>query len=160
QRGEIARRTVRRESHDLVLVAVMREAEILRERLVEDAERMRKRHAAADIDVAAAPQPPGRGGEIARPVDRNANRFLERRHQERRSHMREVMLDMVELAAKTAARKAARDLLAERGPALAVTETVDDKTPVRTLAQRKCKLVGEVSLRIAVDRDMIDIRDA
>ena len=37
---------VRRKPHHLVLIAIMRKAEILRERLIENTERMRKIHAA------------------------------------------------------------------------------------------------------------------
>src|SRR5581483_11822632 len=51
---DLGRLPVRREPHDLVFVAVMREAEVLRERLVEDPERMREVHLVLDRDGAAA----------------------------------------------------------------------------------------------------------
>ena len=46
--------------HHLVLVAVVRKAEILRQRLIEDAERMRKIDAAVDRDLRAAARRPRR----------------------------------------------------------------------------------------------------
>ena len=60
---------VGRQPHHLVLVSVLREAEELRERGIENAERMRKRHAAPDSDIAAVPEAPGCGGEVAGAID-------------------------------------------------------------------------------------------
>ena len=51
---------VRRKSHHLVLVAIMRKAEILRERLIEDAERMREIYSAVGRDFAAICRTPSR----------------------------------------------------------------------------------------------------
>ena len=48
---------VRREAHDLVLVAVMRKTEILRESLVKNAERMREKYSAVDGDALPLPTP-------------------------------------------------------------------------------------------------------
>jgi hypothetical protein len=60
----------------------MGKAEILRERLVEDAERVREMHPAVDLDVGALRDPPGGAGKIAEAIDRGDNGFLERRDME------------------------------------------------------------------------------
>ena len=65
---DVARLAIGREAHHLVLVAVVREADELRHRLVEDAQRMREVDAAVDRDLAALAQTPGRRGKIAEAV--------------------------------------------------------------------------------------------
>src|SRR5579863_687025 len=72
--------------------------------------------------------------------------------------MSEVMLDVVILAAKRALRKTARDLFSERCPMLPVPQPVKDVAPIRPVPQHEGQLVGQVGLRIAIDRDVIDIR--
>ena len=94
------RLAVGRKAHDLVLVAIVGKAQILRQRLVEDAERMRKIHPPVDGDVLALADAPGGAGEIAEPVDRNDDGLLERRDMKGRGKMREMMLDLVHLATK------------------------------------------------------------
>ena len=54
---EVGRLAVRSEPHHLVLVAIVRKAEILRERLVEDAERMRKIYPPCDRKIGPVPRP-------------------------------------------------------------------------------------------------------
>ena len=95
-----ARLAVGRETHDLVLVAVVREADELRHRLVEHAERMREVDAAVDRDRAALAQPPGRGGEIAEAVDRHRHRPVVGRDQESRREMADMVLDGMDGAAE------------------------------------------------------------
>ena len=104
---EVRRLAIRRKPHHLVFVAIMGKAEILRQRLVEDAERMRKIHAAVlPRDRSPLPDAPSRTGEIAEAVDRNDHGLLERRHVKGRGQMREVMLDSVERSAEALAWKA------------------------------------------------------
>ena len=50
-------RSVGRQPHHFVFVAVMRKAEILRDRLIENAERMREQRPALDVDGRASPTP-------------------------------------------------------------------------------------------------------
>ena len=78
----------------------MREADELRHRLVEHAERMREVDAAVDGERAALAQAPGRRGEIAEAVDRNGHRLVVGRHQEGRGEMAEMVLDGVHGAAE------------------------------------------------------------
>jgi len=67
--GHARGRAVGRKPHHLVLVAVMGKAEILRERLVEDAERVREMHPPLNRDARAASHAPGGTGKIAEAVD-------------------------------------------------------------------------------------------
>ena len=99
------RLAVRREPHDFVLVAIMRKAQILRERLIEDAKRMRKKHASIDGDVGAPADPPGSAGEIAEAIDRDNDRLIEWRNVKGRGQMREMMFDPMHLAMKSLARE-------------------------------------------------------
>ena len=102
---EVTRLAIGREPHHLVLVAVVRKTDELRDRLVEHAERMRERHPAIQAQRRTASDAPGGGGEIAEAVDRNRHRLFERRHVEGRGHVRQVMLDAVEFTAEHLARK-------------------------------------------------------
>ena len=88
-----ARLAVGRQAHHLVFVAVLREAEELRERGVEQAERVRELDAAADVDVVAAADAPHDAAEVAEPVDRDDRRFVERRGEERAGQMGAMVLD-------------------------------------------------------------------
>ena len=97
---QIPRLAVRREPHHLVFVAVMRKAEILRQRLVKDAERMRKIDPILHLDSGPATDAPRGAGEIAEAVHRHDHRLLERRDMKRRGQMRQMVLHRVHLAAK------------------------------------------------------------
>ena len=98
------RLAVGRQAHDLVLVAVMRKAQILRQRLIKDAERMREIHPPIDGDGLAPADPPCRAGEVAKPIDRDDDCFLERRNMKGRGKVRQMMLDPVHLAIENARR--------------------------------------------------------
>src|SRR5271157_2637358 len=79
-------------SHHFVFVPVLREAQVLRERGIENSQRMRKRDRAHRLDLATAPHTPHRAGEVAESVKRKYRRLLERRHEKRAREMRPVML--------------------------------------------------------------------
>ena len=104
---------VRGKAHDLVLVAIMGKAEILRQRLIKDAKRMRKIDAAIDADVFALASSPGGAGEIAKAVDGEDDGRIERRDVKRRREMCEVMLDLMHFAAKILSRKARRQQIVD-----------------------------------------------
>ena len=105
---EVGRLTVWSEPHDLVLVAVVRKAEILRERLVEYPERVRKIHPLRCRKIAPSRKTPSRAGKIAKTVNRYGHGLLEGRHVKGGGQMREVMLDPVERGAQALARKRSR----------------------------------------------------
>ena len=95
-----------REPHDLVLVAVVRKAEILRERLVEDAERMREIAPARRSRCRVpCPTPQAALRKVAEAIDRDDDRLLERRDVEGRGEMREMMLDVVKRRREGAGRE-------------------------------------------------------
>ena len=152
---------VRREPHDLVLVAVLREPQVLGQRLVEDAERVREVDAPVESHVGTRADAPRRAREVAEPVDRDERPPPERRDEERRRLMREMVLDVLDPALRTRtrapplppARPRARSILralrsrsrtsAELGPA---RERVGDLPP-------------EVGARIAIDRDDVEVAE-
>src|SRR5438034_3890023 len=94
------RLAIRRKSHDLVFVTVVWKAEILRQRLIEDAERMREIHASIDGNGLAPSHPPRCAAEIAEAIDREDDGFGKRRNMECRGKMCKVVLDPVHLAMK------------------------------------------------------------
>src|SRR5262245_9904964 len=67
---------IRREPHNLVLITIMRKAQILCKGLIENAERVWKVYPPIDGDVVTLPDTPGCAREIAEAIDRNGNRFL------------------------------------------------------------------------------------
>ena len=72
------RPAVGREAHDLVLVTVMREAEILGQRLIENAERMREVNLPIQGKGRSLAGAPRGTGEVAETVDRDNDCFVER----------------------------------------------------------------------------------
>ena len=69
---------VGREAHHLPLVPVLGEAEPLRQRGVEDPERVREEHAVEHLEAVPAPDREHRRGEVAVPVHREHRGLLER----------------------------------------------------------------------------------
>src|ERR1044071_5745078 len=92
-RIEMRRLSVRREAHDFVLVAVMRKAQILGQRLIEDAERMRKKDLAVDGKRWSGACAPRAAGEIPEAVHRDDGRLAKGRDVKRRGQMRHVVFD-------------------------------------------------------------------
>ena len=97
---QVLRLPVGGEAHHLVLVAVLREAEVLRDGRVEDAEGVGERNLPADLEVVTLPDAPHRAHHVAEPVDREHGRPFERRDVERGADVREVVLDEVRLRAE------------------------------------------------------------
>ena len=91
---------VRREAHHLALVAVLREAEPLRDGRVEDPERVREEHALEHLEPVAAAVAEHRRREVAEAVEREHRRLVERRDEERARGVREVVLDVVDVGAE------------------------------------------------------------
>jgi len=69
--------SVRGKPHNLVLIAVVREAQILRQRLVEDAERMGEEDVAVDPDVLAVTDTPRSASEITETINGDDHRVIE-----------------------------------------------------------------------------------
>ena len=96
------RLAVRREPHHLPLVAVLREAEPLRDGRVVDAERVRERDTVEHLQPVAATDRDERRREVAEAVERQHRRLVERRDEERGRRVRLVVLDVVERRAQSA----------------------------------------------------------
>ena len=100
---DVVRHAVGREAHDLELVAVLHEPEVLRHRQVHNPQRVRKERAIDDLDLGAPADRPRRADEVAEAVDRADGRVLERRDEERAREMRRMVLDPVDF--RSAARQ-------------------------------------------------------
>src|SRR5262245_27492274 len=68
--------------HDLVLIAVVGKAEKLGERLIENAQRMRKIDATIDLNCGTITDTPSGARKIAKSIERNHNRPFKRRNME------------------------------------------------------------------------------
>ena len=79
----------------------MGKAQILRQRLIKYAERMREIHASIDGDSFAPADAPCRAGKVAKAIDRDDDGLLKGRNMKCRRKMREMMLDPMHLAIKT-----------------------------------------------------------
>src|SRR5688572_7375288 len=91
------RAAVRREAHDFYIVAVVRKAEKLRRRCVDDSDRMWIFDLSGYLDVVALPRGPHRRDEVAEAVDRQQRGAFERRNIETACEMRTMMFDVVKL---------------------------------------------------------------
>ena len=85
-----------RESHHLVFIAVFGEAEVLRDRGVKQAQRMRIMNALKNIDRIATADGEHRRDKIAKAIDGQAHSFFIRRAEKRRGDVSQVMLDGIE----------------------------------------------------------------
>src|SRR3990172_6877565 len=70
---------VRREPHDLVLIAVFRKPEILGDGEIKQTKRVRKEHAIENLELRAPPHRERSAHEISEPVDGADRRILEGR---------------------------------------------------------------------------------
>ena len=159
-RLHVRRRPVRREAHHLVLVAVIGKAEILGQSLIEDAERVREIYPTLDRDVAFPTDTPCRAGEITETVDRDDSRFLERRNVKGRRQMREMVLDIVDRAAKAVSGECLGEELGNLLPLTSVSETAEHEADFRRTGRQICDLAHAVGAAVLVDRHMFDIGKA
>ncbi len=159
---ELARLAIRGEAHHLVFVAIVREADELRHRLVEHAERVREVDAAIDGEFAALTQSPGGGGEIDDAVDRHRHRLVVGRHQKGRGEMAEMMLDGMDAAAELLAGQLAREISRDVGAVAAMAQALQHIGRTDARGQHIGELAPAISPVVAVHRDMRHIaeRDA
>src|ERR1039458_4139227 len=71
------RLAIGRETHNLVLVAIFGEAEILCERRVSQPQRMRKGNCTKGFDSISAANTPHRARKVSETIDREERRFVE-----------------------------------------------------------------------------------
>src|SRR5215475_6901317 len=87
------RLAVRSEPHHLVLVAVFPKAQVLRDRRVEETERVREGDRSGNRQFLVTAYAPHRAGEISQSVDRQQRRLVETGDEKRTGQMRLVMFD-------------------------------------------------------------------
>jgi hypothetical protein len=123
-----ARLAVRREAHHFSFVAVMRKAEKLRRRGVDDAGRVRILDLAQHLDRVSFTNGPHRRDEIAKAVDRQQRRAFKRRDKETTGEMCAMMLDVVKARAQLLFRHAkhARQLVFQIAHLRSVAEPIFD----------------------------------
>ena len=73
--------------------------------------------------------------------------------------MSAMMLDVTHLSAQVGGWEPAPELIIDRSPARCVAQPVEDDTGVRPLAKGEERLPPEIGTGIAVDGDMIDVRE-
>ena len=88
---------IRGETHHLVLVAILGEAEELRKRGIENAQRMREGNGAPHFYLIALPYAPHHAAEITEAVDGDDGGLLKGRCEECAGEVRPVVLDEVHL---------------------------------------------------------------
>ena len=132
---EVLRLAVGRETHDLVFVAVLRKAEVLGQRLVEDSEGVGKVDPLFQGDVFAGAGAPCRAGKIAEAVDGDDGCRAERRDQERRSQMGEVVLDMMHVAAERLSGARRSEQRGDSRPFLLVLQAIENQPDVGAIGE-------------------------
>src|SRR5262249_10140813 len=129
----------------------------LGQRLIEDAERMRKMHATLDVDVFAASHAPGGAGKIAEPVDGDHNSAFERRDVKSRGQMSEVVFDVVNFAPKALAGRGFRQKFGNSFALAPVPQTVEHEPNVRHVGYQIADLAREVGAAVLIDGNMIQV---
>ena len=156
---QVLRLAVGGEAHHLVLVAVLGEAEVLRDGRVEDAEGVRERNLPGDLEVVSLPDAPHRAHHVAEAVDREHGRPFERRDVERGADVREVVLDEVRLRAERGLGDAealrqrglgSEDLPEVRGP-------LGGHLPAGSILQGVEHAASEVRARVAGQGEVVDV---
>ena len=92
---EVIRLAIRRQRHDLVLVGRMQEAQVLRDPLIQQAQRIRQVDLLDAAIVVSVEDPIARGGPLATAVHRQHGAALERRRQERAGLVGHMVFDEV-----------------------------------------------------------------
>src|SRR6266702_889496 len=146
------------QAHHLVLVAVLHEAEILRDGEIEHSERMREMHATEDVETIAVARAPGGAHEIAEAVDGAHGRFLPRRDEEGAREVGGVVLDPVHAGAHVPRRQpeGGRGFLRGVFHAPPVGGAILDETDRGAVERGVEGLLPEVGARIARDGDGFD----
>src|SRR5262245_9122962 len=155
--AEEARPSVWRQPHDFVFVAIVRKAEKLRDRLIEDAERVGEVDPFGDPYVVAASNAPGGAGEVAEAVERYRHRLVEGRDVERGGEVRQMVLDRVARALEALTRESLFQELCGACPFLAVRQPVQHDSHSRPLANQEFSASPIVGAAVLVDGDVGDI---
>ena len=149
------RLAIRGEAHHFVFIAKFPEAEILRQRRVVHAERMRERDFAEHLHARAFADRPHGARKIAEAVGGEHGGAFERRNEIRAGEVRGVVLDPMELRADTFGRHFKRrcQILADSREASHHARAFECKS---RHAHRETQFRSQPRLGIARNRDVID----
>src|SRR5262249_34185279 len=130
------------------------EPEVLRQREIQQAQRMRKVHASDGAKVAAPADGPRRADEVAEAIDGAHGRVVERRREEGAGEVRRVMLDVAPARAHPAFVQAERVRDRRRDPADVdgVLQSRRAGAEGRPRAQREQRLAPEMRAPVTADR--------
>lgn len=151
---EESRLAVSGESHHLVLVAILGEAEELGEGGVEETEGVREADGAADVDVVAAADAPHDAAEVAEAIDGDDGGLIERRTEEGAGEVGAVMLDEMDFG-MAVGEAGGEEVGGDAGNADGVVGAGGGARPVLRAGGDAEELVGEVGTRVARDGDMV-----
>jgi hypothetical protein len=153
-----ARLAVRRQPHHLELVAVIGEAEVLRDRKVEHSQGVWKEDVSVHRDPRSGDTAPRRADEIAEPVDGADGGVVERRHERRARQVRRMMLDKARTGPHPFVLEAERvgEDHRQRANAGQVAGARRDRSP-RPLPEEKPRLAPEMRPRVPRDGEDVDV---
>src|SRR5215207_8710432 len=149
---------IRREAHDLALVAVMRKSEKLRRSRVEDAGRVWILHLAQYVDRVVFACCPHRRDEISETVDRKQCCLFEWRHEEATGEMCTMMFDVVKTCSQVFLRhvEAARKFILQIAHFRSIAEPVFDLLEACMRSSEQDLLV-QVRRWISRDADVVQV---
>ena len=153
----LRRFAVGREAHDFVLIAVMRKAEKLRYGGVEDPERVWKADFAEDFDLVLRGDAPHRADEVTETVHRQDRSIVERRDKVRGRQVRAVMLDMMQPRLQRFEPERLFQFVFDPRNLQPIGEPLPDRAERRTFGQNEFRALKKARVRIAVDRDVVDV---
>jgi hypothetical protein len=154
---DVSRLAVWRESHELVLAAVDRESAVVRERRIEQPERVRKVQLVEQRDAIALPRADARRRPLAHAVECENRGLLERRWKKRAGRVRFVVFRKNEAPPVLPAQRVAQ---AAREVQL-LPDPDGQRLSKRAEATRRVREIGlqqpvEFQERLVVKRDMVE----
>src|SRR5262249_25567807 len=118
---------------------------------------MREPYASVQCNRRALARSPCRAREVAEPIHRNRDGFLEGRDKKAGGQVGQMMLDAVNSAAEGIIGESPHQLALNRKPLALVVDAIPDEFQIRSLSNRIPEAAQDIRLRIAVDRDMVDL---
>ena len=150
---------IRRQSHHLVLIAIVRESQVHRDGRVEETQRVRIVDTAQLLPIASFGVSGHRAGKIPHSVDRQHRCLVERGDQEPSGDVGLVMLDPMKLGPnrRTGYPQPTRELILQTQNTRLPPESIEDGTCGWQMANHIPEPPCEVGFRIERDRHVVDI---
>ena len=148
---------VRREPHQLVLAAVDGETAVVRERRIQQAERVGKAHFLGQRNAVVPPHPEAGRRPLADAVNREDGGLVERRREERARGMRLVMLGKHEAPAVSPAERLTHVAREVQLPFHPQRQRLAERLePTRRVRQVGFEQALELEQRLVVERDVVE----